>query len=103
MNLTDEEKAKILVRSREAQIFIKSTLYSELREWVKKQRDLTAAALVLDSRTEDQKNLTRAEFVERMSAYWLNLQTIPNIFKQWSKEAEQLREVEKLIDNEKAH
>lgn len=102
MNLSEEEKSKIITRSREAQIFIQSTLYSELEEWVKKQKDLTAASIALDSRTEQQKTLTRAEFVERMSAYWLNLQTIPNIFKQWAQEAKELQAFEDSITKQNA-
>ena len=92
--LTEDQKTAILTRSREAQAFLASPLYQELEKWLKQEQDLTAAAMATNIRTKNEENLSRAEFLERKSAYWLALPTVISVFKQFAEQDKILKEIE---------
>ena len=92
--LTADQKTAILTRSKEAQAFLASSLFKDLETWMSQEQTLTAAAMATNTRSESEKSLTRAEFLERKSAYWLVLPTLISVFKGWAEQEKQLQEIE---------
>jgi nitrogenase subunit NifH len=99
MKLTAEQRNKILTISREAQAFLGSNLYKELENWVKTEQALTAAAIVTNKREKNEENLTRADFVERKSSYYLSIVTLLEVIKRYSRQEKELLQIE---ENEKS-
>lgn len=103
MDLTEDQKTAILTRSKEAQSFLASSLYKEWEKWLKQEQDLTAAAMATNSRAKSEESLTRAEFLERKSAYWLVLPTAMAVFKEWASQEAQMKEIEEHVKAKTAH
>ena len=93
INLTDDQKAKIIGRSQEAQHFIGSPLYNELLDWIKQERERITADIVLDKRGTGEEKLTREQFVERKCAEVLTLENPIVVIKGWASQQEQLTQM----------
>ncbi len=94
VQLTDDQRHKILARSGEAQAFIRSDLFVELERWVKEEQEAATVGIILDRRTEQFKNLTREQYVERMCAYYEAVATVTTFFKQLARQADALKQIE---------
>ena len=92
--LTKEQKGIILTRSREARQFVGSSLFQNFENWVKQEQEMTASAIVMNSRNDNQKNMSRQEFVDNLSGYYLALATCIGVFKGWGKQEEELHKME---------
>jgi len=89
--LTEEQKGVILNISRQAQNFLLSDLYKYFEKWVRNEQQLATNAIVLDSREEYEKQLTRESFVERKCSYYLALSTILSVFKGYAAQESELK------------
>jgi hypothetical protein len=94
-NLNEEQKYKLITRSREAKAFMGSPLYQELLDWVDTEKRATGVSIFLDRRAEHQKNLTREAFVEQQSGYYLGIQQLLGVIKSFAGQEEQLNNLEK--------
>lgn len=89
-NLTDDQKSKIIGRSKEAQHFVNSPLYLELKEWIRQEKESIMRDIAFDNRGAGETGLTRDQFVERRSAYWLLLDTPIAVINKWASDEAQL-------------
>lgn len=94
MDLNENQKTAILTRSKQAQAFLASSLFKDLETWISQEQALTAASMATNTRAKSEESLTRAEFLERKSAYWLVLPTMISVFKGWAEQEKQLQEFE---------
>lgn len=102
MQLSDDDKARIIQRSREAQNFMGSLLYQELSQWVKQEGDMAAQAIIYNKRDETNKEMSRSEFVEYMSAYGRALPLLTGVIKGFAGQEEQLVKMEKPDGSDKS-
>ena len=94
MKLTEEQKGLIVQRSIEAQHFLNSDLYHELEKWITQEKEFAVAALATNNRTENEKSMTRSEFMESKAQYYLALEVVKSVFKGWAQQQEELKKVE---------
>jgi len=92
MTIPEEQKDKIIRRSIEAQGFLASSLFVELREWIEREQKQAASAIAYNNKTESQKDMTRSEFVEALSGYYVSLNRIPDQLKVWANEQSQMKQ-----------
>lgn len=99
--LSDDQKAVILGRSKEAQNFIGSPLYNFLKEWITQEKERIMTDLAFDTRGAGEDKLSREQFVERRCAYWLMLETPIAVIAKWAADEKQLTAItEQLKKNE---
>jgi hypothetical protein len=93
-NLTTEQRDKVLRLSREAQSFLQSELYKELKSWAITEQQLTGSAMALDTRNKEEEKLTRAEFVERKSGYYISVGILLGVIQRYATHEKELLNIE---------
>ncbi len=94
MALTQEQKDNILLISRQAQAFKQSELFSEIKKWVATEREIIMNQIATNTRAKEEENMTRSEFIERRSSYYLSLLTLLTIFDGYANQETELQKLE---------
>ncbi len=94
MKLTEDQKARILQLSREAQHFQNSDLFHEFEKWIISEKERAVTTLVTNIRETNEESMSRAEFVERRSAYYMSLDVYKSFFKQIAAQESALNSIE---------
>jgi hypothetical protein len=98
MKLTPDQIQAIRSLSFEAEAFLTSNLYLKTKEALDKTKENIIERLVNNVRADNETNLTRQEFVERLSAQYQTLYATMDIIKAY---AEQVKQLDKVIENER--
>ena len=92
--LTEDQKVQIIATSQQAQNFLASDLFKRIEEWIKQEKEALTKDILYNNRGKLEQNLTLEQFVMKRSGYYLSLDTIPALLKQWASQEAELKKME---------